>query len=74
MLTVNADNVVEQRRVQLGQSVGEMQVVESGLKPDERVVVSGILDAVPGQKVDPQLQTPQRPRRRTRPHRNSAAS
>jgi Membrane-fusion protein len=55
---VNADNVVEQRRVQLGQVVGEMQVVESGLKPDERVVVSGILDAVPGQKVDPQLQTP----------------
>ena len=35
-----------------------MQVVESGLKPDERVVVSGILDAIPGQKVDPQLQTP----------------
>ena len=58
VLTVNADNVVEQRRVQLGQVVGEMQVVESGLKPDERVVVSGILDAVPGQKVDPQLQTP----------------
>ena len=58
LLTVNADNVVEQRRVQLGQVVGEMQVVESGLKPDERVVVSGILDAVPGQKVDPQLQTP----------------
>ena len=58
LLTVNADNVVEQRRVQLGQVVGEMQVVESGVKPDERVVVSGILDAVPGQKVDPQLQTP----------------
>jgi hypothetical protein len=35
-----------------------MQVVESGVKPDERVVVSGILDAVPGQKVDPQLRTP----------------
>ena len=58
VLTVNADNVVEQRRVQLGQVVGEMQVVESGVKPDERVVVSGILDAVPGQKVDPQLRTP----------------
>ena len=58
LLTVNADNVVEQRRVQLGQVVGEMQVVESGLTPDERVVVSGILDAVPGQKVDPQLRTP----------------
>jgi multidrug efflux pump subunit AcrA (membrane-fusion protein) len=44
--------------VQLGQTVGEMRVVDSGLKPDERVVVSGILDAVPGQKVDPELQTP----------------
>jgi RND family efflux transporter MFP subunit len=58
VLVVNADGIVEQRRVQLGQTVGEMRVVESGLKPDERVVVSGILEAVPGQKVDPQLQTP----------------
>ncbi len=58
VLTVNADGVVEQRRVQLGQTTGEMRVIESGLKPDERVVVSGILGAVPGQKVDPQLQTP----------------
>jgi len=55
VLTVNADNVVEQRRVQLGQTFGDMRVVESGLNSDERVVVSGILDAVPGQKVDPQL-------------------
>jgi RND family efflux transporter MFP subunit len=58
LLVLNADNVVEQRRVQLGQTFGEMRVVESGLKPDERVVVAGIMDAVPGQKVDPQLQTP----------------
>jgi len=58
VLTVNADGIVEQRRVQLGQTSGEMRVIDSGLKPDERVVVSGILDAVPGQKVDPQLQTP----------------
>jgi RND family efflux transporter MFP subunit len=58
VLTVNADGVVEQHRVQLGQTTGDMRVIESGLKPEERVVVSGILDAVPGQKVDPQLQTP----------------
>jgi RND family efflux transporter MFP subunit len=58
VLAVNADNVVEQRRVELGQSFGEMRAIESGLKPDDRVVVAGILDAVPGQKVDPQLQTP----------------
>ncbi len=58
VLALNADNVVEQRRVQLGQTVGQMRVIESGLKPDERVVVAGIQDAIPGQKVDPQLQTP----------------
>jgi len=56
VLALNGDNVVEQRRVELGQTVGQMRVVAAGLKPDERVVVAGILDAVPGQKVDPQLQ------------------
>ena len=30
-------------------------VVESGLKPDDKVVVAGLLRAIPGQKVDPQL-------------------
>jgi RND family efflux transporter MFP subunit len=58
VLAVNTDNVVEQRRVQLGQTVGEMRVVESGLNADQRIVVAGILEAIPGQKVDPQLQTP----------------
>jgi RND family efflux transporter MFP subunit len=57
LLALNADNVVEQRRVELGQTFGQLRVVESGLKPDERVVVAGIQDAIPGQKVDPQLQT-----------------
>jgi RND family efflux transporter MFP subunit len=58
VLTVNPDNIVEQRRVQLGQSFGELRLIESGLKPDERVVVAGILDAIPGQKVDPQPLAP----------------
>jgi RND family efflux transporter MFP subunit len=58
VLTVNPDNIVEQRRVQLGQSFGELRLIESGLKPDERVVVAGILDAIPGQKVDPQPSPP----------------
>src|SRR5262244_3205557 len=58
VLVVNGDGIVEQRRVQLGQTTGDMRVIASGLKPDERVIVAGILDAVPGQKVDPQLQAP----------------
>jgi len=56
VLVVNADNVVEQRKVQTGQADGGLRVIESGLKADDRVVVAGLLRAIPGQKVDPQLQ------------------
>ena len=63
LLVVNKDNVVEQRKVTIGPKVGDLRVIESGLKPDDRVVVAGILRAIPGQKVDPQLQTIAPPRR-----------
>ena len=56
LLVVNKDNVVEQRKVETGQVEGELRVIESGLKPDDRIVVAGLLRAIPGQKVDPQLQ------------------
>ncbi|MGZ3409575.1 MAG: efflux RND transporter periplasmic adaptor subunit [Xanthobacteraceae bacterium] len=56
LLVVNKDNVVEQRKVTPGIVVGEMRVIESGLKADDRVIVGGLLRAVPGQKVDPQVQ------------------
>jgi RND family efflux transporter MFP subunit len=57
VLVVNKDNMVEQRKVTTGPRVGELRAIESGLKADDRVVVSGILRAIPGQKVDPQMQT-----------------
>jgi RND family efflux transporter MFP subunit len=56
VLVVNGENVVEQRKVQTGPLEGELRVIESGLKPDDRVVTAGLLRAIPGQKVDPQLQ------------------
>jgi RND family efflux transporter MFP subunit len=55
VLVVNGDNVVEQRKVQTGPVEGELRVIESGLKADDRVVIAGLLRAIPGQKVDPQL-------------------
>ena len=64
VLVVNGDNVVEQRHVRTGQVEGELRVIESGLKADDRVVIAGLLRAIPGQKVDPQLQTVE-----PRPHR-----
>ena len=56
VLVVNGENIVEQRKVQTGPLEGELRVIESGLKPDDRVVIAGLLRAIPGQKVDPQLQ------------------
>jgi RND family efflux transporter MFP subunit len=56
VLVVNGENVVEQRKVQTGPIEGDLRVIESGLKADDRVVVAGLLRAIPGQKVDPQLQ------------------
>jgi RND family efflux transporter MFP subunit len=56
LLVVNGDNIVEQRKVQIGPTEGDLRVIESGLKPDDRVVIAGLLRAIPGQKVDPQLQ------------------
>jgi RND family efflux transporter MFP subunit len=56
VLVVNGDSVVEQRKVQTGQLEGELRVIETGLKPDDRIVIAGLLRAIPGQKVDPQLQ------------------
>ncbi len=56
LLVLNADNVVEQRKIEPGQHVGLLRVIEKGLNPDDRVVVDGILRAIPGQKVDPKMQ------------------
>jgi RND family efflux transporter MFP subunit len=55
LLVVTGENMVEQRKVQIGPLEGDLRVIESGLKPDDRVVITGLLRAIPGQKVDPRL-------------------
>ncbi|UPK28743.1 efflux RND transporter periplasmic adaptor subunit [Bradyrhizobium sp. 195] len=54
LLVVNNDNVVEQRKVQIGPVDNGLRVIESGLKPEDRVVIAGLLRVIPGQKIDPQ--------------------
>jgi len=56
VLVVNGDNMVEQRKVQTGSLEGDLRVIENGLKPDDKVVIAGLLRAIPGQKVAPKLQ------------------
>lgn len=55
LLVVNSDNIVEQRKVQIGPLDNGLRVIESGLKPDDRVVIAGLLRVIPGQKIDPQV-------------------
>jgi len=53
LLLVDKDDVVQQRTVTTGARVGTLRVIASGLQPDDRVVVSGLQRAVPGEKVAP---------------------
>lgn len=55
---VNKDNVVEQRNVEIGPLEGTMRVITKGLNADDRVIVAGLLRAIPGQKVEPQTAQP----------------
>jgi RND family efflux transporter MFP subunit len=53
LLVVGKDNVVEQRGVTIGQQVGQLRVIEKGIEPGDSVLVSGLMHAVPGEKVEP---------------------
>jgi RND family efflux transporter MFP subunit len=61
VLVIDKDDVVEQRKVGIGPLVDELRVIDTGLNADDRVVVAGVLRAVPGQKVDPQAAPPRAP-------------
>jgi hypothetical protein len=57
VLVVNKDNTVEQRKIEAAQLVGDLRVIEKGLNKDDRVVTGGVMRAIPGQKVDPELRS-----------------
>jgi membrane fusion protein, multidrug efflux system len=54
LLVVDKDNIVQQRTVTIGDRVGALRVIAAGLQPEDRVVVSGLQRAVPGEKVAPE--------------------
>ncbi|MEO1045971.1 MAG: efflux RND transporter periplasmic adaptor subunit [Pseudomonadota bacterium] len=54
VMTVNKDNIVEPRPVELGSlQEGNMRVIRGGLGKDERVIVGGLMRARPGSEVVP---------------------
>jgi RND family efflux transporter MFP subunit len=57
LLVLGENDVVQQRYVQLGSTIGALQVITSGLTPEDRVVVGDLWRATPGTKVVPQPTT-----------------
>lgn len=53
VLIVNAKNIVERRAVKTGMQVGGRLVVNEGLGTEDRVIVEGIQQAIPGREVSP---------------------
>jgi multidrug efflux pump subunit AcrA (membrane-fusion protein) len=53
VVVVGGDNRVATRQVQVGERVGTMWVIASGLKPGDRVVVEGQQKVRSGMRVQP---------------------
>lgn len=56
---VNQDNKVEMRTVKTGARVGNLWVIEEGLKPEDRVIVEGLQKIREGAPVAPKLVAPE---------------
>lgn len=52
---VKPDDTVELRPVRTGERIGALWIIESGLKPDERIVVEGLQKVRQGAKVTAQM-------------------
>jgi hypothetical protein len=57
VFVVDADDVVRQKYVALGQLVDGLRVIKEGVAVNDRVVVNGFIQVRPGAKVNPQEQT-----------------
>lgn len=58
VLVVDRENKASLRTVILGERYQDSFIVTTGLKPGERIIVEGLQNAVPGQKVRPTEQPP----------------
>lgn len=53
--TGTTDDVVKYRRVKIGMLLGGRRVIEEGLRPNERIIVTGLQRVRPGSKVQARL-------------------
>ena len=57
VLIVDSQNVVRRRSVKTGTQIGQQFVIDEGLGPQDRIVTEGLLQAIPGREVNPELQS-----------------
>src|SRR5277367_1883587 len=56
VLVVDSQNIVRRRSVKSGNQIGQQFVIEEGLDSQDRVIVDGLLQAIPGKEVNPETQ------------------
>ena len=54
VLVVKPDDTAEQRIIKVADRVGDLAIVDSGVKPGERIIVEGMQKVRPGAKVKPE--------------------
>lgn len=55
VLVVAQNNAIEYRPITLGESVGDLRLVTSGLQPGDTIVVNGLQRVMPGMTINPDL-------------------
>jgi membrane fusion protein, multidrug efflux system len=53
VMMVSHDGSVVPAPVETGDLRGGLRVIQSGLGPDDRIIIDGLVHAIPGTKVDP---------------------
>jgi membrane fusion protein (multidrug efflux system) len=61
VVVVGPENKAEIRTVKTGRRIGQLWIIEEGLKPGERIVVEGVMKARAGVVVNPKPWTPPTP-------------
>jgi membrane fusion protein, multidrug efflux system len=57
VLTVDNKNLVRRQSVKTGIQIGDKFVIDEGLSSQDRVIVDGLLQAIPGREVNPEPQS-----------------
>ncbi len=55
VFVVKDDNTVESRQIVLGENIGDLQIVTSGLKPSEKVVIDALQKVKSGTVINPEV-------------------